>query len=65
MSKKSCTPVLHVIAMYIMGIDFFRLAISLNNCLENYAMNTERMGENGSANLVVNGSSLFGDFVSL
>ena len=43
-------------------LNFFRLAISLNNCLENYAMNTERMGENSSANLVVNGSSLFGDF---
>ena len=43
MSKKSCTPVLHVIAMYIMGIDFFRLAISLNKCLKNYAMHTERI----------------------
>ena len=36
--KKSCTPVLNVIAM---GIDFFRLAISPNKCLENYAMHTE------------------------
>ena len=36
--KKSGTPVLNVIAM---GIDFFRLAISLNKCLENYAMHTE------------------------
>ena len=35
--------VLHVIAMYTMGIDFFRLAISLNKCLENYAMHTERI----------------------
>ena len=35
--------VLYVIAMYIMDIDFFRLAISLNKCLENYAMHTERI----------------------
>ena len=43
MSKKSCTVCTHVIAMYIMGIDFFQLAISLNKCLENYAMHTERI----------------------
>ena len=61
--KKSCTPVLNVIAM---GIDFFRLAISLNKCLKNYAMHTERInGGNSSENIVVNGSSLFGDFVIL
>ena len=53
--------VLHVIDMYIIGIDFFLLAISLNKIyyLENYAMHTERInGENSSANIVVNGSSL-------
>ena len=41
--KKTIYRVLYVIAMYIMGIDFFRLAISLNKCLENYAMHTERI----------------------
>ena len=37
--------VLHVIDMYIIGIDFVRLAISLNKIyyLENYAMHTERI----------------------
>ena len=53
----------YVMAMYIMDIDFFRLAISFNKCLENYAMHTERInGGNISANIVVNGSSLFVDF---
>ena len=34
---------LYVIPIYLMDIDFFRLAISLNKCLENYAMHTERI----------------------
>ena len=56
--------VLPIIAMYIMGVNFFRLAISLNICLENYAMHTERInGKNSSVNIVVNDNSLFGDFV--
>ena len=35
--------VLYVIAMYIMDTDVFRLAISLNKCLKNNAMHTERI----------------------
>ena len=35
--------VLHVIAVYIMGIDSFQLAISLHICLEKYAMYTEQI----------------------
>ena len=37
--------VLHAktIYMYIMGIDFFRLAISRNKCLENDAMHTRQI----------------------
>ena len=58
--------VLHVIAVYIMGIDSFQLAISLHICLEKYAMYTEQInGENISVDIVVNGRSLFGDFVIL
>ena len=34
--------VLHVIAMYIIGFDVVRFGISLNKCLGNYAMHTER-----------------------
>ena len=41
--------VLHAIAIYIMGIDFFRLAISRNKCLENDAMHTKRI--NGTKKL--------------
>ena len=39
--KEIMYSVLHVKAMYIMDIDFFRLAFLLNKCLENYAMHTE------------------------
>ena len=35
--------VLYVIAIYIMDIGILRLAVSLNICLENYAMHTERI----------------------
>ena len=46
-----------------MDIDFSRLVISLNKCLDNYTIHTERInGGNISANIVVNGSSLFVDF---
>ena len=53
-----------------MGIDSFRLAISLNRytyaCPEKYEMHTELIiGGNSSANIVVSGSSLFGDFAIL
>ena len=49
-----------------MDIDFSRLVISLNKCLDNNTIHTERInGENISANIVFNGSSLFGDFVIL
>ena len=58
--------VLHAIAiyMYIMGIEFFRLAISRNKCLDMMqCIPSELMGQKSSANIVVNGSSLSGDFV--
>ena len=35
--------VLHAKAMYITDIDFFRLAISRNKCLENDAMHTRQI----------------------
>ena len=35
--------VLHIKAMYIMGIDFFRFSISINKCLENYVMHTKQI----------------------
>ena len=59
--------VLHVIAMCIMGIDVVRLGISLNKCIEKsmQCILSELMEENSSANIVVHGSSLFGDFVIL
>ena len=34
---------LYVIPIYLMDIDFFRLAISLNKCLENYTIRTEQI----------------------
>ena len=49
-----------------MDINFSQLAVSLNKCLDNYRMHTERInGENISANTIVNGSSLFDGFVIL
>ena len=68
MSKKSST-VCYILLGYVdkgHRFLFSRLANSLKKCLDNYTMHTERInGENVSANIVFNGSSLFGDFVIL
>ena len=47
-----------------MDINFSRLAISLNNCLDNYTkcILSQLIGKTISENIVINGSSLFGDF---
>ena len=53
MSKKSCT-----MCYYIKGIDFFRLAISLNKSLENYAIQIGKKAQRTLSSMAVHSSMI-------